>query len=375
GDRAVGADGVLDHDLAGLARAQRITREGRRGHRQRTQVGGGRGGSGRGTGGGGPLFGGTLLGLLLGDAVGLGLGFGGFLVGGLLLGQFARGLFLLALLVGQALALDLDLARGLLLGTGGLGGDARDGGLLACLDVGLQAVQRRMGRLGLLDQCGEPAGLVEVLASDALLGRDDGHRQQVGQCTGCTGVIRRLVTQREVVLDRVVLDRGVQAILAVGLARGLAQFVHAEREAARKAYGENRLYAPVENNAVEYYLALRDKAPDDAGASSALTDLLPMTVIATEQSITREDFNEARRLAALVEKAQPTHPALDRLKTNIEAREKAAVARVAAEATSAEEQAARQVEIERQRLADQKRQQEQAARELAQKEAADKETA
>ena len=138
------------------------------------------------------------------------------------------------------------------------------------------------------------------------------------------------------------------------------------REAARKAYGENRLYAPVENNAVEYYLALRDKAPDDAGASSALTDLLPMTVIATEQSITREDFNEARRLAALVEKAQPTHPALDRLKTNIEAREKAAVARVAAEATSAEEQAARQVEIERQRLADQKRQQEQAARELAQ---------
>ena len=112
------------------------------------------------------------------------------------------------------------------------------------------------------------------------------------------------------------------------------------REAARKAYGENRLYAPVENNAVEYYLALRDKAPDDAGASSALTDLLPMTVIATEQSITREDFNEARRLAALVEKAQPTHPALDRLKTNIEAREKAAVARVAAEATSAEQRAA-----------------------------------
>src|SRR5690606_29067851 len=229
GDRAVGADGVLDHDLAGLAGAQRITREGRRGHRQRTQVGGGRGGSGRGTGGGGPLFGGPLLGLLLGDAIGLGLGFGGFLVGGLLLGQFARGLFLLALLVGQALALDLDLARGLLLGAGGLGGDARDGGLRACLDVGLQAAPRREGRPGRRDQGGEPAGLVEVLAGDALLGRDDGHWQQVGQCTGCTGVIRRLVTQREVVLDRVVLDRGVQAILAVGLARGLAQFVHAER--------------------------------------------------------------------------------------------------------------------------------------------------
>ncbi|KGM56741.1 hypothetical protein N799_02300 [Lysobacter arseniciresistens ZS79] len=147
------------------------------------------------------------------------------------------------------------------------------------------------------------------------------------------------------------------------------------RAAARTAYSENRLYAPAEDNAVEYYLALRDKAPDDAGASSALTDLLPMTVIATEQSINREDFDEARRLAALVEKAQPTHPALDRLKTNIESRQQAAVARAAAEATSAEEQAARQAEIERQREADQQRQQQEAARALARKEAADKEAA
>jgi hypothetical protein len=31
------------------------------------------------------------------------------------------------------------------------------------------------------------------------------------------------------------------------------------REAASKAYAENRLYAPAGDNAVEYYLALRDK--------------------------------------------------------------------------------------------------------------------
>ncbi len=37
--------------------------------------------------------------------------------------------------------------------------------------------------------------------------------------------------------------------------------------------------------------------------SSALTDLLPMTVIATEQSVDREDFAEAQRLPALLEKA------------------------------------------------------------------------
>ena len=42
------------------------------------------------------------------------------------------------------------------------------------------------------------------------------------------------------------------------------------REAARSAYAENRLYAPAEDNAVEYYLALREKSPGDAGVSSAL---------------------------------------------------------------------------------------------------------
>ena len=73
--------------------------------------------------------------------------------------------------------------------------------------------------------------------------------------------------------------------------------VDALREAASKAYTENRLYAPAEDNAVEYYLALRDKLPGDAAVSSALVDLLPMTVIAIEQSVNREDFAEAQRLA------------------------------------------------------------------------------
>lgn len=142
-------------------------------------------------------------------------------------------------------------------------------------------------------------------------------------------------------------------------------------EAARKAYGDNRLYAPAENNAVEYYLALRDKSPDDASVSSALTDLLPMTVIATEQSINRGDFAEAQRLAALLEKAAPQHPALTRLKGNIATQQAAAVALAAEKEVTAEEQAAAQAELERQRLADQKRQQEQAARDLANRQAAE----
>ncbi|WP_206861944.1 energy transducer TonB [Lysobacter changpingensis] len=142
------------------------------------------------------------------------------------------------------------------------------------------------------------------------------------------------------------------------------------RDAARKAYAENRLYAPAGDNAVEYYLALRDKAPGDAAVSSALTDLLPMTVIATEQSVNREDFAEAQRLAALLEKADAQHPALARLKTSIAAQQDASVKRAAQQQLSAEEEARKKVELEKKRAEDQKKQQEEAARQLAAQQAA-----
>jgi len=72
------------------------------------------------------------------------------------------------------------------------------------------------------------------------------------------------------------------------------------RAAASSALREQRLYAPAGNNAMEYYLALRDKAPNDAAIASALSDLMPYALIATEQSIGRDDFTEAQRLYALM---------------------------------------------------------------------------
>lgn len=145
------------------------------------------------------------------------------------------------------------------------------------------------------------------------------------------------------------------------------------RAAASKAYADNRLYAPAGDNAVEYYLALRAKSPADAAAASALTDLLPMTVIAIEQSVNRDDFSEARRLSALLEKADAQHPALARLKASIAAQEASAAQR--AQALTAEEEARRQRELEQKRLADQKKQQEEAAKKLAAQQAAEKEAA
>lgn len=131
------------------------------------------------------------------------------------------------------------------------------------------------------------------------------------------------------------------------------------RSEASKAYGENRLYAPAGNNAVEFYLALRDKVAGDAGASSALIDLLPMTVIATEQGINREDFAEAKRLVALVEKADANHPALARLKDSISKSEAASLQRIETQRLTAEEEAKRQEDILKQRQEEQRKAQEQ----------------
>ncbi|MBN8716259.1 MAG: energy transducer TonB [Stenotrophomonas sp.] len=131
------------------------------------------------------------------------------------------------------------------------------------------------------------------------------------------------------------------------------------REAASKAYNENRLYAPAGNNAMEYYLALRDKQPGNASAASALSDLLPMAVIAADQALARDDLDEAKRLVALIGKADPNHPALGRLKAGIAGAEATAKKRAEAQALSAEEEAKRRAELAKQREEDQKKLQEQ----------------
>lgn len=137
------------------------------------------------------------------------------------------------------------------------------------------------------------------------------------------------------------------------------------REAAANALNEQRLYAPAGNNAMEYYLALRDKQPNDPAVSSALTDLQPYALIATEQSIGRDDFVEAQRLYALMDKADPKAPALPRLKTSIATAQQAFAQRAVDEVAQTEEQAKRQAELQKERLAQQQAAQQQAAEQLA----------
>ena len=100
-----------------------------------------------------------------------------------------------------------------------------------------------------------------------------------------------------------------------------AMSVEQLRDAANTAYNDNRLYTPAGNNAMELYLALRSRLPGDVSVSSALSDLLPLVVIATEQNLAHADVQEANRLLSLIEQADANHPAVGRLRASIKASE------------------------------------------------------
>ena len=142
------------------------------------------------------------------------------------------------------------------------------------------------------------------------------------------------------------------------------------RESATQALRENRMYAPAGDNAMEYYLALRDKLPDDPAVASALTDLMPYTVIATEQAVSREQFDEAQRLAALIEKADASTPALPRIKQSIDAAQKTVAQRSETEAAKAKADALARAQAEQQRTAQQQAAEADAARRLAEQQEA-----
>ncbi len=110
------------------------------------------------------------------------------------------------------------------------------------------------------------------------------------------------------------------------------------RDAARKATSEDRMFAPAGDNAMQYYLALRSKLPGDATVSSAITDMLPFVVIGAEQSVSKENFDEAKRLYAMIQQADPHAPALPRLQAAIAAAEQAQVKRLAEQAKTAADQ-------------------------------------
>lgn len=101
------------------------------------------------------------------------------------------------------------------------------------------------------------------------------------------------------------------------------------RTLAAEALRSQRTYAPVGDNAVEYYLALRDKAPGEATVANALQELQPYVLIAAEQAMAGGELSEAQRLLDLLARVDAQAPALPRLRAGLDAAHAAQTQRLA----------------------------------------------
>ena len=88
------------------------------------------------------------------------------------------------------------------------------------------------------------------------------------------------------------------------------------RVRAEVALREQRLHTPPGDNAVEYYLALREREADP-GVAAALAELQPYVLIATEQALAQQQLDEARRLIGLLARMESNAPALPRLRESL----------------------------------------------------------
>ena len=93
---------------------------------------------------------------------------------------------------------------------------------------------------------------------------------------------------------------------------------------ARKAMSENRMAAPAGNNALEFYLKIVTKQPDDSGAKDALRELFPFATGAAEDQINQGQFDEANRIIALLAQADPSNYSLTILRSKLDAKKKLA---------------------------------------------------
>lgn len=103
---------------------------------------------------------------------------------------------------------------------------------------------------------------------------------------------------------------------------------------ARQAMAEQRLLAPVGNNAFELYLAVLKREPGNRVAQDALREIFPFAAQVAEHTIDDGDDAEAQRQIDLLTRADPQNYTLTLLQTKLQAQRDAA-AQQAAAATSA----------------------------------------
>jgi protein TonB len=92
--------------------------------------------------------------------------------------------------------------------------------------------------------------------------------------------------------------------------------------AARGAMSENRMVAPPGNNALEFYLAIMARQPDDSGAIDAVRELFPFATGSAEDQINQGNYDEAGRIIGLLAKADPSNYSLTILRSKLDAKKK-----------------------------------------------------
>lgn len=91
---------------------------------------------------------------------------------------------------------------------------------------------------------------------------------------------------------------------------------------ARSAMSEGRMTAPPGNNALEYYLRIQARQPDDNDAVDALRELFPFASGSAEDQINQGNFDEANRIIGLLAKADPSNYTLTILRSKLDAKKK-----------------------------------------------------
>src|SRR5678815_1701228 len=91
---------------------------------------------------------------------------------------------------------------------------------------------------------------------------------------------------------------------------------------AGAAFREQRFVAPPGNNALEYYLTLLEKQPNNQTAKDALREMFPFATGAVETTINAGGLDEATRVINLLSKADPSNYTLTILRSKLDAKKK-----------------------------------------------------
>jgi periplasmic protein TonB len=91
---------------------------------------------------------------------------------------------------------------------------------------------------------------------------------------------------------------------------------------AGTAFHEQRYVAPPGNNALEYYLRVLDKEPNNASAREALREGFPFFTGPVEQYINSGNVDEANRVIDLLTKVDPNNFTLNILRSKLDAKKK-----------------------------------------------------